>query len=298
MTKQTFVNALLSLLSLSLQCSSGIAQVSIIRNGVVLNAGPLHLKARFYADGILRVTKWTSGGTPYKVSLSVIRDSVPDLGITVGQSGDAVLLKSPRMSARISKTNGNVEFLAANGYNNFNVVIIGAGKVGLTLAEEIKRHPGFGLRIVGFLDDNKSTKELGGTYEVLGKLADLEDVIRRRFVSKIFVTIHPSGEVFQKILEAAKEFSLAVKVVPQAFDKASGDLFRYNIGFIPILEYSDIGERRRQYGKRLFDLLVSFVALVPLIPVFVVTSIFLIDSMEFLFSSGRRTVISKLRFSS
>ena len=95
MRTQTFVNVLLSTLFLSLQFSPGIAQVKTIRNGIVLDAGTLHLKAQFYGDGILRVTKWTSGGTPDKTSLSVIKNSVPDLGITVNQFGDAVLLKSP-----------------------------------------------------------------------------------------------------------------------------------------------------------------------------------------------------------
>ena len=114
MTKQSSVNAFLLVLFLSLQCSSGIAQVTSIRNGIVLNAGTVHVKAQFYAGGILRVTKWTSGGTPGKASLSVIRDSVPDLSIAVNQTGDAVFLKSHEMSARISKTDGNVEFLAVN----------------------------------------------------------------------------------------------------------------------------------------------------------------------------------------
>jgi len=60
--------------------------------------------------------------------------------------------------------------------------------------------------------------------------------------------------------------------VPQAFDKATGDIFKYNIGFIPILEYCDVGHARRQYGKRLFDVLVSLTALMILSPVFIVIS--------------------------
>ena len=182
-----------------------------------------------------------------------------------------------------------VEFLAANGYNNFNVVIVGAGKVGLMLAEEIKRRPGFGLRIIGFLDDFKTGKDLGGRYEVLGKISDFEDVIRRRFISKVFVTVHPGGQVFQEILETAKVHGLAVKVVPQAFDKASGDLFRYNIGFIPILEYCDIVEHRRQYGKRAFDFLVALVALVLLLPVFLAIGIMIrLDSRGPVFYFSQR----------
>ena len=114
MKNRSIVNVLLFALFLSLQCSSGTAQVIEIRNGIVLDAGMLHVRAQFYGDGILRITKWTLGGTPDKRSLSVIQDSIPDRGITINQSDDAVLLKSPRMRARISRKDGNVEFLAAN----------------------------------------------------------------------------------------------------------------------------------------------------------------------------------------
>ncbi|NLE65372.1 MAG: sugar transferase [Elusimicrobia bacterium] len=166
-----------------------------------------------------------------------------------------------------------VQFLAANGYNNFHVLIVGAGKVGLMLAEEIKRHPGYGMRIVGFLDDRKKSADLGGDYEVLGTLNDLEEVVRRKFVSHLFITIHPGGTCIHQMLELAKGQRLAVRVIPEAFDRAAGDLFKYNIGFIPVLEYTDLGRNRRQFGKRPFDLLVSAVALVVLSPVFLAISL-------------------------
>ncbi|NTV28935.1 MAG: sugar transferase [Candidatus Omnitrophica bacterium] len=168
---------------------------------------------------------------------------------------------------------GFVEFLAANGYNNFNVLIIGAGKVGLTLAEEIRRHPGFGLKIVGFLDDGKTSRDLGGPHEILGKLSDLREICQRNFVTKLFITIHPDGRVFQTMLETAKELRVAVRVVPQAFDKATGEIFKYNIGFIPVLEYCNVGHNRKQYGKRCFDILVSLVSLIVLSPAFFVLAI-------------------------
>ncbi|MBF0485462.1 MAG: sugar transferase [Candidatus Omnitrophica bacterium] len=182
-----------------------------------------------------------------------------------------------------------VEFLAANGYNNFNVVIIGAGKVGLMLAEELRRHPGFGLKVVGFLDDYKKTADLGGQHEVLGKLSDLKDVIRRRFVSKIFVTIHPHGEVLYEMIATAQEHHVGVRVVPHAFDKASGDIFKYNIGFIPILEYSETGYNRLQYGKRFFDFLISLMALAIFSPFFLAIAIAIkLDSRGAVFYFSRR----------
>lgn len=182
-----------------------------------------------------------------------------------------------------------VEFLAAHGYNNFNVVIVGAGKVGLMLAEELRRHPGYGFKVIGFLDDKKVSADLGGGYEVLGTLADLRDVIKRRFVSKIFITIHPGGTVVHGMLETALAENVAVRVVPEAFDRATSDIFKYNIGFIPILEYTDLGQNRRQYGKRFFDAVVSFAALLLLIPFFLVIGLLIrLDSPGPVFYFSRR----------
>lgn len=162
-----------------------------------------------------------------------------------------------------------VNYLAANGYNNFNVLIVGAGKTGMMLAQEIRRYPGLGLRIVGFLDDKVTKSALGQDYQVLGTLADVDMVCRKYFVHKIFFTIHPSGPVFQEMLEVAKNLRTGVRVVPMAFDRATGEIMKFNIGYIPILEYCDLGQTRRQLGKRLFDVAVSFGALVCLLPVFV-----------------------------
>lgn len=181
-----------------------------------------------------------------------------------------------------------VQFLAAKGYNNFNVLIVGAGKVGLMLAEELKRHPGMGFKVVGFLDDVRKSDDLGG-YEVLGKLADLKDVVKRRFIATVFVTVHPGGEVFHRILEAARELKIAVRVVPEAFDKVTGDISKYNIGFIPVLEYCDLGRNRVQYGKRAFDFAVAFLGLLCFLPFFIVIAWWIkMDSQGPVFYFSRR----------
>ncbi len=182
-----------------------------------------------------------------------------------------------------------VDVLVAHGYNNVNVVIVGAGKVGMMLASEIERRPGLGFRIVGFLDDQKTSKMLGDRYQVLGKLADLREVISRRFVTKIFFTIHPDGAVFHEMLETATDLRVAVRVVPQAFDKATAELFKYNIGYVPVLEYCEIGHNRQQFGKRAFDVLASFLGLVCLLPVFLVIGILIkMDSQGPIFYFSKR----------
>ena len=76
-----------------------------------------------------------------------------------------------------------VEFLVVHGYNNFNVLIIGAGKVGMALADEIRKRPGFGFRIVGYLDDFKTQDIPCAGYKVIGKLTDFKKIVKKEFIN-------------------------------------------------------------------------------------------------------------------
>jgi len=182
-----------------------------------------------------------------------------------------------------------VRYLVSHGYNNFNVLIVGAGKIGQALEEEISKKPDLGLRVVGFLDDFKGTDENGSGPRVIGRVADFVGIARREFINKIFITIHHDSAAFLKLLEEAQEIGVAVRVVPQGFELTSGEFTKYNIGFIPILEYGDNLKIRKQAGKRLFDFATSAVALIILSPVFILLGIFIkIDSRGPVFYYSRR----------
>lgn len=161
-----------------------------------------------------------------------------------------------------------VEYLVSHGYNNFNVLLIGAGKVGTALAQEIKHRPGLGLRVIGFLDDFKTDALTGGDPRILGKIAEFSEIARREFVHKIFITIHHDSQVFLSVLQQAREMGIAVRVIPQGFDLTTGEFSKYNIGFIPVLEYCDVEYFRRQAGKRLFDFIFSLGGILVLWPLF------------------------------
>jgi alpha-D-xyloside xylohydrolase len=96
--------------------STNGAEVKVIRNGIELNNGELTVRAQFYADNIVRILKWVPKGTSERISLSVIKDTVLDLGIKVEQTNGAILLKSPSLSLRVSKLDGNVEYLTADSW--------------------------------------------------------------------------------------------------------------------------------------------------------------------------------------
>ncbi len=166
-----------------------------------------------------------------------------------------------------------VDYLVRQGYNNFNALIIGAGRVGTALADEIKKKPGLGIKVVGYLDDFKDTPLENNSLSVLGKINDFSSIVRREFIDKVFITTHHDSRVFLKLLGQAKKLGIAVRVVPQGFELMPGEFCKYNIGFIPILEYCDAAPFRVQIGKRIFDFIAASILMVVLFPVFLLLMI-------------------------
>ena len=184
---------------------------------------------------------------------------------------------------------GFVQYLVSHGYNNFNVLIIGAGKVGTALAAEITKRPGLGIRVVGFLDDLKEDASQSKNPKILGTIADFSAIVQKEFINKIFITIHHDSNIFMNLLEQARDLGVAVRVVPQGYDLATGEFFKYNIGLIPILEYADAQNLRRQVGKRLFDFIVGLIIFAFAWPVFVVIGILIkLDNPGPVFYVSRR----------
>lgn len=171
-----------------------------------------------------------------------------------------------------------VEYLVIRGYNNRNVLIIGAGRVGKILRDEIERHPGMGMKVKGFLDDFKDQVNPELKSDVLGKLSDFHQVVTQNFIEHVFVTIHHDEDVFLKLFSQAKKLGIAVDVVPSGYGIVTGDIVKHNLGFIPLLEYSQIGNGQHHFGKRIFDLAAAWAgSLVLAIPFLIIGIILVLD---------------------
>ena len=82
-----------------------------VKNGLELNVNGINVKIQFYSDEIVRVTKWCQNGTSEKLSLSVIKEDLPDLKISEEQSEDVITLSSPKLKVNISMSTSNIEFI-------------------------------------------------------------------------------------------------------------------------------------------------------------------------------------------
>lgn len=166
-----------------------------------------------------------------------------------------------------------VAYLVANrGYNNSNAIIVGAGASAVALYEEIRSNPALGVNVVGFIDDTvKKVDE--SSPSVMGGLNDLEDVARRHFVSKIYVSSDLTSEQISAIGETAICLGAAFLVVPQGYSLINGSFSKHYIRTIPVLEYRDGAPFRFQIGKRIFDLCLSTCGVIVLSPLFLILSI-------------------------
>ncbi len=181
-----------------------------------------------------------------------------------------------------------VRHLISKGYNNFNVLIIGAGKMGRALFNTIAKHPFLGLNVKGFLDDFKESSNL--EVPVIGKINNFEKICRQQFIDEVFITIPSERNIVSRIINMSKKVNVGVRVVPDNFEEPLNLAESGNIGFIPVLTYKKGKRHPAEFAlKRFFDFSVSLVLLVLLSPVFVVLSLLIkLDSKGKIFYVQKR----------
>jgi alpha-D-xyloside xylohydrolase len=91
-----------------------LSQTQHIRNGVQLQTGELNVKVQFYAENMVRVVKWVTGGTAEKASLVVIQTNVPDLNIHFQEDAGTIRLGSANVTVQLSKRNGAIQYLTGD----------------------------------------------------------------------------------------------------------------------------------------------------------------------------------------
>jgi len=162
--------------------------------------------------------------------------------------------------------------LIAEGFHNINILIIGAGRMGRMILEEIKKNPCWGFNVVGFLDDIKENNI--DNIPVLGKLSNFIDIVKKHFVDEVIVTVPSEKKAVSDLMIQAKRLSLGLKVVPEDFGEALPILDIIHMGITPLLTYKERRPHPAEFAlKRIFDIFVSLILLILLSPLFLFMAI-------------------------
>jgi FlaA1/EpsC-like NDP-sugar epimerase len=101
--------------------------------------------------------------------------------------------------------------------DNIRVLIVGAGKAGELLAEDIRNAQDSSLEVVGLIDDNSSIKgEEKYGLKVLGTISELSGVIHEYNVEELIIALPSArGEVVRRIINCTEGCKVSYKILPR-----------------------------------------------------------------------------------
>jgi len=165
------------------------------------------------------------------------------------------------------------------------IVVVGAGELGLRVSELILNQRRWGLELVGLLDDDPEKKDwqpdnLQGV-SVLGTLDQLIEIVNDFNISDIYLALPTKAyKKLQNLVELLETVAVRIKIVPDYFSLALVHARPEIIGGLPIIHLrAPVISGTDRIIKLVFDLIVSFLLLLVLWPVFlIITLLIRLDS--------------------
>jgi len=166
----------------------------------------------------------------------------------------------------------------ARGLNLQNVIIIGAGEMGRTVAQKIVQYKDLGYVLKGFLDNGVpagETVDIDGGVEVLGPLESLPAILESGDIHEVYVALDLGN--YSQILETLKvvhKYAVRVRLIPDLFQLLTLKSNIQDLDGIPVISIDEVSLRGGKLAvKRAIDLVASAVLLIILSPLFLVVSL-------------------------
>lgn len=166
-----------------------------------------------------------------------------------------------------------------SGKVSYNTLIIGGDKNAVDLYEEIISRPySLGHKFAGFLDSNGQSKNHLETHlPKLGKIKDLENVLTEHRIEEVIIAVETSEHnKLKSILDALFDYSdqILIKVIPDTYDIMVGTVKMNHIYGAVLIEIDqELMPNWQKVVKRLMDYSISFIAILILSPVILMSMI-------------------------
>lgn len=165
----------------------------------------------------------------------------------------------------------------------FNTLLIGGGEKASTIYDEINCLPkGNGNIFKGFLSINGYDQSIQSKLNYFGNVSALENVIKEQQIEEVILAIDKDEQEHLKaIMAVAYRHQVRVKVIPGVMDFLSGSIQISNIFGALLIELKITNMPFWQFViKRFLDVILSTLAIVILIPLYVVLAILVKRSSE------------------
>lgn len=198
------------------------------------------------------------------------------------------------------------KFFLKRGYGMKNTLIVGVNERAEKVARQLSDgHMGYHL--VGYITPESNEgeiKEVDGK-PILGSLNSLTEAVHEHHVSEVIVALDkPNHDRLLDIITVANGSSVSLKIIPDMYEVVSGLAKTEQLYGTPLIHINpEIITRPQRFLKRLVDIVIAFLILVPLSPFWLILSLAIkINSrgpvlyrQERLGLNGRRFILNKFR---
>jgi exopolysaccharide biosynthesis polyprenyl glycosylphosphotransferase len=161
--------------------------------------------------------------------------------------------------------------LAKKGILLKNVIVIGAGKVGQLISNELTAKPGLGYNVLGFIDDEK--KGSIDSTNILGKFKDIDKIIKRYPIDEIIITIPTERKLINEFLNRFRKYNITIRIVPEMFNLVSKTIEVETVHSVPYITLIKTPMRGVSYlFKRGLDFILTMVGLFAITPLLLITA--------------------------
>ena len=163
----------------------------------------------------------------------------------------------------------------------FPTIMIGSGPRALQTYNDLENQEIYsGNLFIGYIDlDPEATtqsSDLNNIMPHLGSLDDLRSIANEQHIEEAIIALEPDQrDMLQKILLAVNSCGdIIIKITPDARDISVGAIHQHSIFHAPFIVLNNRLMPEWQYSlKRIFDVIISLVAMILLSPVYIITAI-------------------------
>jgi exopolysaccharide biosynthesis polyprenyl glycosylphosphotransferase len=182
------------------------------------------------------------------------------------------------------------------------MLIVGTNARAVQFAEKIKAEPGLGYRLIGFIDDRwAGIKEFQkADYALAGNLSDLPKLLRERVIDEVVIALPIKSFYAQtsQIVGQCEEQGVIVRFASEIFNPTLARSEPEEFEDSSVISFYTGGMHGWSvWVKRIMDFSLSYVLLVLLSPLFVITSLLIkVTSAGPVFFVQERVGLNKRRF--
>ncbi|RKN82167.1 sugar transferase [Paenibacillus ginsengarvi] len=151
---------------------------------------------------------------------------------------------------------------------NKNVLIIGAGRVGEQIRDQLNDNKTSSSCFVGFLDDYKKGPQ------ILGTIPHIEKLVQQHKIQEIYITIPSERGLINKLITSVRKYDVQIKIIPELFELVTSSVSFDHAFDYPCIEIVRTPLRGLNwFMKRSADFILSALGVIAISPVLLLVTL-------------------------